>query len=259
MKKANPLWDSVGILTGAVILMIALTQSILRTVLLSVTAAAWMVWLAVLMIMRYRKQMRLQKKKPETASGEDAEGCTIEQQLLNHVNHRISARLCAAYPDATWQWCIKNPTRFVCKGGTGRIRVFGIDGYEYGEVRLDRRSNLACSLIKSVRLNEESAENTGDGKQKIPPNKQPVDPRVWYETQGRAVLEKLIADLNSRGHSSLTLLENGDICVKEDKKTVPVEHFAVFPEKVYWPGLVRTLQGDGLAADTTTQGIQITW
>lgn len=259
MKKANPLWDSVGILTGAVILMIALTQGILRTVLLSVAAAAWMVWLAVLMIARYHKQARWRKKHSETETGENAEEYTTEQLLLHHVNHRISACLCVAYPGASWQWCMKDPARFVCKGGTGRIRVFGIDEYEHADVRIDRRGNLSCSLIKSVRLNEESAGGTGGDKQKTPPNKQPVDPRVWYETQGRAVLEHLVADLNSRGHSSLTLLENGDISIQEDKKDVTVEHFSVFPEKVYWPGLVRTLQGDGLAADATAQGIKITW
>lgn len=259
MKKANPLWDSVGILTGAVILMIALTQGILRTVLLSVAAAAWMVWLAMLFIVRYQKQSRWRKKHTETGSEENAEENTTEQLLLNHVNYRISARLCAAYPEATWQWCMKNPVRFVCKGGTGRIRVFGIDEYEYADIRIDRRGNLSCSLIKSVRLDKEGTGNAGDDQQKTPPNKQPVDPRIWYETQGRAVLERLVADLNSRGHSSLTLLENGDISIQEDKKDVTVEHFSVFPEKVYWPGLIRVLQGDGLAADATTQGIQITW
>lgn len=259
MKKANPLWNSVGILTGAVILMIALTQGILRTVLLSVAAAAWMVWLAVLFIMRYQKQARWRKEHSKTETGENAEEYTTEQLLLHHVNHRISARLCAAYPDASWQWCMKDPARFVCKGGTGRIRVYGIDEFEYADIRIDRRGNLSCSLIKSVRLDEEGAGDKSGDKQKIPPNKQPVDPRVWYETQGRAVLEHLVADLNSRGHSSLTLLENGDICVKEDKKDVAVEHFSVFPEKVYWPGLVRALQGDGLAADATAQGIKITW
>lgn len=259
MKTANPLWDSLGILTGAVILLIALTQDVLRTVLVSVAAAVWMVWLAVLLIMRHQKQSRWRKEHSETESEENAEEYTTKQLLLNHVNYRISACLCAAYPEATWQWCMKDPVRFVCKGGTGRIRVFGVDEYEYADIRIDRRGNLSCSLIKSVRLDQEGAGGTGNDKQKTPPNKQPVDPRVWYETQGRAVLERLVADLNSRGHSSLTLLENGDISIQEDKKDVTVEHFSVFPEKVYWPGLIRVLQGDGLAADATTQGIQITW
>lgn len=250
MKKAGFLSNSVGVLAGAVILIIALTKGTLRTVLLSFTAAAWMIWLAVLLIRRHRKQGRWQEK-PCITPEENAP----EQLLLRHVNHRISARLCAVYPDASWSWCVKDPVRLICKGGTGRIRVFGVDDYDYADVRIDRQANLACELVKTVPLRKEDTENAS----KLPPNKQPVDPRIWYEAQGRAVLERLVADLNSRGHSRLTLAENGDICIKEDKKDVAVEHFSTFPEKVCWPGLVHVLQGDGLAADATAQGIEVTW
>lgn len=245
MSKRTSLWNSVGLLAGLVILIIALAKGTLRTVLLSAVAAAWMIWLAVLLIRRHRRPAHRREKAY----------ITPEQLLLRHVNHRISARLCAVYPDASWKWCVRNPVRFICKGGTGRIRVYGVDDYDYADVRIDRQANLACELIKTVPLNKEDTENDS----KLPPNRQPVDPRVWYETQGRAVLERVVADLNSRGHSRLTLAENGDICIKEDKKNVAVEHFSAFPEKVCWPGLVHVLQGDGLAADATAQGVEITW
>ena len=69
----------------------------------------------------------------------------------------------------------------------------------------------------------------------------------------------LIADLNSRGHSKLTLRENGDICIQQDDELVPQEHLANFPAKVYWPRLVEVFESKGLSAETTAQGIQVSW
>lgn len=92
-----------------------------------------------------------------------------------------------------------------------------------------------------------------------PPNRQPVDPRIWYETQGRSVLEALISDLNSRGHSKLTLREDGDICIKQGEDAVSQEHLNNFPQKVYWPRLAEVLESNGLAAEVTAQGIQVSW
>lgn len=88
-------------------------------------------------------------------------------------------------------------------------------------------------MIKIVPLHAENEkENIGDN---IPPNKQPVDPQIWYEIQGRNVLETLITDFNSRGHSSLILHENGDICVVENADEIPKEHLSSFPEKSTGP------------------------
>ena len=76
---------------------------------------------------------------------------------------------------------------------------------------------------------------------------------------GRTVMETLIADLNSRGHSKLTLKENGDICIQQGEELVPQEHLSNFPAKVYWPRLVEVFESNGLAAETTAQGIQVSW
>ena len=86
-----------------------------------------------------------------------------------------------------------------------------------------------------------------------------VDPRIWYETQGRSVLETLISDLNSRGHSKLTLREDGDICIEQGEDAVSQEHLNNFPQKVYWPRLAEVLESNGLAAEVTAQGIQVSW
>ena len=91
------------------------------------------------------------------------------------------------------------------------------------------------------------------------PTSTPIDPRIWYENNGRTVMETLIADLNSRGHSKLTLKENGDICIQQGEELVPQEHLSNFPAKVYWPRLVEVFESNGLAAETTAQGIQVSW
>ncbi len=97
------------------------------------------------------------------------------------------------------------------------------------------------------------AENTP------PPNKQPVDPQIWYEVSGRTVLESVMADLNSRGHSSLTLHDDGSICIMQGQDEVSEEHLSNFPEKVYWPRLIQVFERNGLAAEVTAKGIQVSW
>lgn len=253
MKHNGSLWGSVGTLTGAVLAILALTKGTVCTLLLLAAFSVWLIWLVLWLLSSHER--RRKSSRAFTASGSDED--TAEALLLRHVNHRILARLQAVYPDASWEWCVKDPVRLICKGGLGRIRVYGVDGYDYADIRVDRYGNLGCNLVKSVPLD---GSDTKDGSSEIqPPNRQPVDPRIWYEEQGRALLERLVADLNSRGHSRLTLVENGDVCICENSEPVAVGHFASFPEKVYWPGLVKVLEGDGLAADETAQGIQVTW
>lgn len=123
------------------------------------------------------------------------------QILLRHVNHRISAYLKSVYPNARWEWREKQPERLILEGGTGRIRVYGVPEYNFADVQLDSQGGLQCSMVKIVPLT--NAGKAGEESGHLPPNNQPVDPRIWYEHQGRKVLSGLIADLNSRGHSSL--------------------------------------------------------
>lgn len=187
----------------------------------------------------------------------ETDGSLAEQLLLRHVNHRISAYLRSAYPDITWEWCGKKPEKIILQGGVGRIRVFGVSDFDHADIRIDQQANISCDMLKTVPLN--TAGGQEPAVDKIPPNKQPVDPQVWYEVQGRKVLEALVADLNSRGHSRMVLHENGDVCVTEDKAEVAKEHLVNFPEKVYWDRLVQVFERNGLAAEVTAAGIQVSW
>ena len=162
----------------------------------------------------------------------------------------------AVYPDVRWEWCEKRPEKLVLAGGTGRIRLYGIPDFDHADVCVDQNASITCNMLKMVPLSEAGG---GGPEDTVPPNKQPVDPQIWYEVQGRKVLEALVADLNSRGHSCLTIHEDGDICVEEDTEEVAKEHLAGFPEKTYWSRLLQVFERNGLAAEVTAKGIQISW
>ena len=111
-------------------------------------------------------------------------------------------------------------------------------------------------MIKSVPLSQfvpNIAEDKPVSKRK------PLDPQIWYELSGRKVLEEVVSDLNSRSYASLLINEDGEICVKQDEEQVSLQQLKGFPSKLYWPRLVDVLTGNGLAAEITEQGVQVSW
>lgn len=271
MKNEKTPWGSLVLLIGVVVAIMALARGKMQTWLLLAVFALWGIWVAAFLfaprIKRCRRKKALkkqakQRKSEGIASTEmfqltDMNGSSAEQLLLRHVNHRISAYLRSAYPDVTWEWCEKTPEKIILQGGVGRIRVFGVPDFDHADIRIDQQANISCDMIRIVPL--DAAGGHKPAEDTIPPNKQPVDPQIWYEVQGRKILETLVADLNSRGHSHMVLHEDGDVCVMEDKKEVAKEHLANFPEKVYWDRLVQVFERNGLAAEVTAAGIQVSW
>lgn len=267
MRSDKSLWGSISILIGCVIAVLALTKDALLLWLLTGIFAIWIIWVAAVLLRPYMRQAKRNSKRRQQSKMLQADGIVLTNTmpktgneatdllLLRHVNHRISAYLKAAYPDVCWEWCEKNPERLICHGGTGRIRIFGVADFDHADIKLDQQANISCDMIRIVPL---SCVN-GNPAEKTPPNRQPVDPQIWYEMQGRKVLESLVADLCSRGHSNLTLHEDGDVCISEDKEEVAKEHLSNFPEKVYWPRLVQVFERNGLAAEITANGIEISW
>ena len=221
MKRSSPLWGSVSVLIGVVIAVLALVRGAWLVPLLLLVFTAWGLWVVMFQlqpawdsIRGYRKKEHDARKQREASLYSTAQtNADAMQLLLRHVNHRISAYLKSVYPSARWEWTTGNPTALVIQGGTGRIRVYGIEEYDYADVQIDRNGNLSCNLLKVVPVQPCMDAPT-------PPNQQPVDPQVWYDVEGREVLERVIADLDSRGHSSLTLKEDGSVCIHEDDETV---------------------------------------
>ena len=247
MKKESPLWSSISLLIGIVIAILALVRGRMHLPLLLAVFALWLLWWLLTQALplwrnnhAYRAKEARLREKTAAANG----GGQLADALLCHVNYRITAMLHAAYPNARWEWLADKPSRFAVEGGTARIRVSGIPDFDYADVKLAQKANLDCSLVKLAPLVAGASDTQ-------PPNRQPVNPRVWFETRGRAVLEALVTDLNSRGHSSLTVQENGEVFVqaKENEAEPAKETFLDCPEKVYWPQLVKVWEEEGYAAD----------
>ena len=260
MKQNHSLWGSISLLIGCVIAILAFVRGTWLIPLLIGAFTMWGLWIVAVLLLPAWRSIRSYRRKERQAKRQQEQidialpGLEMAQTLLHHVNHRISAYLKAAYPNVRWEWTVKDPMLFVAQGGTGRIRVYGIQDFDYADVTLDQKANISCSLVRVVPVQ-------GAEEQPAPPNRQPVDPQVWYETQGREILENLVADLNSRGHSSLTLKEDGSICITptDGGAEVVQDSFRSFPEKVYWPRLAKVLEQEGLAATVQDNCIALAW
>ena len=180
--------------------------------------------------------------------------------LLSHITKRER-------PDATWEWREEFPERIIAKGGTGRVKLFGVDGYNFADVTFDQNGGINCALVNIVPLKQPNAphpsvsdtEDTAEAPAAMPKQPDPVDPQVWYEVQGRKVLEALITDLHSRGYNSLTIRENGDIAIQQADSEKVRTAFESVPEKPYWARLCKVFEREGMAANITDGGILLSW
>ena len=250
MKSKKTIWGSVSLLVGVVVAILAFVRGPWLLPLLIAAFAVWGLWLLWTQVLPFRRTLQLRKQKVQAGNLNRA----LAQTLLHHVNYRLSDRLKAVYPNARWEWMMRDPALFVAQGGTGRISVYGVTDYEFADVTVDQSGKLSCSLVKLVPVQDT------EGKP-VPPNRQPADPKQWYEDRGRQTLEILVADLDSRGHSSLVLKEDGSVCVcpKGDGKEVRQGMLEDFPAKGHWSELVKILEQDGLAATEQDSCITVSW
>ena len=188
----------------------------------------------------------------------DIEDEPLSDILLLHVNQRITAALRTAGSNITWEWATKDPLTIVKEGGRCLIRVHGLDGFESAEVVLDKQAHLRCELINTVPLRPNPTADAPETP-RIPAETPPLpDPRVWYETEGRATLENIVADLSSRGHHSMTVQEDGHIQLVDGSTSVlPALHG--FPPIGCWEKLKQVFAGDGLAAEETSGKLVLSW
>lgn len=279
MRRKKSLWSGVSILIVAVLAITAFIRGNTQVWFLAAAFTAWSVWATFYFLIPYikeelhrREARRIRKKcedqdakKPKFIVPEVSE--PVERVLLCHANYRISAYLQSVYPDATWEWREEFPERIIAKGGTGRIKVFGIDGFNFADVTFNQNAHIDCALVNVVPMAQPAASKASAVQPKpaasdpvtVPKQQTPVDPQVWYEVQGRKVLEALITDLHSRGYNSLTIRENGDIAIKQADSEKVRTAFESIPEKTYWARLCKVFEREGMAANITDGGILLTW
>lgn len=224
----------------------------------------WALWMIIPMIVTAQKRSRLRQKRQAPAAPAKQREFYVpdlseptEGVLLRHVNFRISAYLKSAYPDVTWEWEEKEPERIITRGGTARIKLFGVPDFNYANVIFDCKANINCDMMKIIPLSEVAGAPNGAPAPKPP--QQPTDPQIWYEMQARKILEDLIADLYSKGHNSLTIKENGDICIKQADAEVTAQTLKNFPARNYWQALAKVFEKEGMAAAVTDTGLAVTW
>lgn len=277
MKKKKSLWSGISLLIVAVLAITAFIRGGAQMWLLAAAFTAWPVWAIVYFLVPYIKELihkyearRIRRKcekqdARETQISTTQESGSINHVLLRHVNFRISAYLQSIYPDATWEWREEFPEQIIADGGTGRIKLFGVPDFNYADVTFTQNADIRCALMNVAPLaklctNQSAGEIQEASEAALVPQKQnPVDPQVWYEMQGRKVLETLITDLHSRGHSSLTIRENGDIVIRQADSKIVKSSLENVPEKTYWARLCKVFECEGMAADITDSGILLSW
>lgn len=255
----------VSALLVAVLAIMAFIRGPLQIWFLAGAFALWALWVIIPMIITAQKRSRRRQRRQAPPSAAKPREFSVpdlsepaEGVLLRHVNFRVSAYLKSAYPDVTWEWEEKDPERIITRGGAARIKLFGVPDFNYANVIFDCKANINCDMMKIVPLSEVAGAPSGaPAPQQNPP--QPTDPQIWYEMQARQVLEDLIADLHSRGHNSLTIRENGDICIKQADAEVAAHTLKNFPARNYWQALAKVFEKEGLAAAVTDTGLAVTW
>lgn len=265
MKKFKKLRNALLVLLGMEFIIAVFTFGYVRLG-LSVTAfAIWSLcaggmYLAPFIVhkcrLRKTKEMREHYEREEKRQN-DGSGNDAPRVLLRHVNHRITNYLKSAYPESTWEWCIEDPEALVCKGGTGRIQVYGIADFSHADVTVNKNADISYEMLKIVPTGEDMAE--GKNEETVTPSKSTVNPQVWYEQKGRVVLENIITDLNSRGHNSLSITESGDVIVKQAGREIRKATLEAMPRKIYWNGLAKVFQSEGISANVTDEAVILSW
>ncbi len=181
-------------------------------------------------------------------------------QMLLHIKLRITDKLKSTYANAIWQWEQEPDLHYILAGKTIRIIVENMDYYTHADISFDRfgRIHVEPMTIGSF-AKTENAEKGDDPDSPSVPEPPIVDVRVWYELIGQRILTEQITELHAKGHSKLTIMENGDITVKNQKKEVLKTTLDSFPAPNYWQELVSVLAEDELTAKITGNSLQVSW
>ena len=260
MKSDNAIRNSTSIFVGIIVAIAAFVRGALLLPLLLVACSVW----GLYVLQHLRGSLPAVPKKKAKAPRRakfvvpDIEDEHLSDILLLHVNQRVTAALRTAGSNITWEWATKDPLAIVKEGGRCLIRVHGLDGFESAEVVLDKQAHLRCELINTVPLRPNPTTASPE-KPRIPAETPPLpDPRIWYETEGRAALEGIVADLSSRGHHSMTVQEDGHIQLADGSTSVLPELHG-FPPVGCWEKLRQVFAGDGLAAEETSGKLVLSW
>ncbi|MDY4097079.1 MAG: hypothetical protein SOY47_10200 [Lachnospiraceae bacterium] len=181
-------------------------------------------------------------------------------QILQHIRLRIIDKLKSAYAEATWQWDKEPDLHDILAGKTFRILVENMENYTHADISFDRFGRIHVEPMTIGAFSPaESKTAADDADAPAPEEPAVVDVRVWYELIGQKILTEQITELHAKGHSRLTIMENGDITVKNQKKDILKATLDSFPASNYWQELVSILAENQLTAKITGNSLQVSW
>lgn len=181
-------------------------------------------------------------------------------QILQHIRLRITDKLKSAYAEATWQWDKEPDLHDILAGKTFRILVENMENYTHADISFDRFGRIHVEPMTIGAFSPAESKTAADDMDSPAPEEPAVvDVRVWYELIGQKILTEQITELHAKGHSKLTIMENGDITVKNQKKDILKATLDSFPAQNYWQELVSILAEDQLTAKITGNSLQVSW
>ena len=263
MRRFQKMSSSVSLLIVAVLAITSFARGILQIILFGVAFLSWGIYSFIVFMMpiiqrqKYRRELKTISENAKDSVVVAQDNPKLKYLLLCHVNHRITGYIKSTYPNATWAWRTNNPADIMANGGTGRIELFGVKEFNYADISFDNDAKIECSLLKVVSLKHAAQKECKDAESDIA--KSEIDPQIWFNKSGHEILKKIIADLSSRGHNSLTIQDDGSCIITQGDKTLKVSHLEAFPERVYHPKLIKVLESAGIAAKTVDAGLAVTW
>lgn len=167
---------------------------------------------------------------------------------LQHTNCRISDKLRSVFPDATWDWVSEEPESIALHGGEGRIRLSGVEEFNYADVKIDALLKITFKLLKIVTLDEAEASLSSKEEPPIPAKPdmpmEVSDVAAWFDMIGQSQIDALLTEVNSRGHR-LFIEENGDVYITENGAPSKQGVIHQMPAAKHWRQLVELLTADG--------------
>lgn len=236
--------------------------------------AAVAMWLAVALtdaLASGIQKRRRREKEKELAKLSDA--VTQEEQsantlpdnelfLIRQVNFRITEQLKGTYPMVSWLWVNRPDAESLCKGGIWRIRVANTDPFNYGEVELKPSGKLTITMLQSSPLKEgvpEQQFSVGNMDLEEDELLDRVDVKSWFQAEGEQILFQMIDDLNTQGHRTLIIHEDGQVVISASGSEQIIESIQNFPPRLAWDEFCQILKEDEITATIQPDGLMLSW
>ncbi len=196
--------------------------------------------------------------QPVVAYQEDQQ---TRKAAVRQLNCRITDRIQAVFPEATWEWVSPDPVGIAVHGGEGRIRISSADAYNYADVSVNAMARLKLTMLQAVELDKIGAKEKGEEPEaeSAPAEKESVDVRAWCDLVGRGPLYALSSRLAEKGFHTLSICEDGSIYAVSGEEKTPQFKLGDMPEKKFWPALARLLSDSDHQAAVEGDALVLKW